>query len=80
MKTMTFVAGASRPSAEARRPSHDPPVISVPILSGVAWPRNSIREQRAVLLGRVQAEVDVAEIFVGAVFADALDQRRDLEL
>ena len=42
--------------------------------------RNSLRKQRAVLLGRVQTEVDVAEMFVGAVLADALHQRRDLKL
>ena len=40
----------------------------------------SLREQRVVLLRGVQAEVDVAEVFVGADLADAVDERSDLEL
>ncbi len=36
--------------------------------------RDLIRKQRSVLLGRVQAEVDVAEILVGAIVADAFDE------
>ena len=40
----------------------------------------SLRKQRMVLLRGVQAEVDVAVIFVGAVLADAVDERGDLEL
>ena len=39
-----------------------------------------IREQRPVLLRRVQPEVDVAKILVGAVLADAVHERGDLQL
>ena len=39
-----------------------------------------LREQRPVLLRRVQPEVDVAEILVGAVLADAVHERGDLQL
>ena len=46
------------------------------------WATNHglIREQRPVLLGRVQPEVDVAKILVGAVLADAVHERGDLQL
>ena len=39
-----------------------------------------LREQRPVLLRRVQPEVDVAQILVGAVLADAVHERGDLQL
>ena len=66
----------------ARRLSHVRGSSALPAaeLCRSAAEHGLIREQRPVLLRRVQPEVDVAQILVGAVLADAVHERGDLQL